>query len=218
MNNIKIHLLDSDPVLLSQAKLIKKETVSAVKIISKLIPINDVDIIVMHAPDHIAYGMISGQTDGIHKVIIALEVKHKHFNRDLRTGLRRALAHELFHTVRSKKIGYPKTLLENFIDEGLANHFEIEIAGGKPPSYLRSLKSDALSKIILKAKKELLSTHYNYEDWFHGSSKRNIPQHSGYIIGYFFIKKFFDLNPNFVPSKLVQKKASHILKASKNFF
>ncbi|MFA6105816.1 MAG: DUF2268 domain-containing putative Zn-dependent protease [Patescibacteria group bacterium] len=207
MKNVKIHILDGNPALTSQAQAIKKTAAEIIKKISKLIPITNIDIILMHSPGNISFGIISGQSEHQHKINIALNVTHKYFKKNLRSELAKTLAHELFHSARNQKIGYPKNLIEDMIDEGLAIHFETEVTGNQPQPHYRYSKGNSLNILVKKAKKHFFSRQYDYDEWFHGSKKRNIPRFTGYIIGYNLIKKYLTAHPNTPPSKLIGKKS-----------
>ncbi|OGH69226.1 MAG: hypothetical protein A3I29_03850 [Candidatus Magasanikbacteria bacterium RIFCSPLOWO2_02_FULL_44_11] len=211
MNKVTIYVLANDPQLRPYAHVIKKEASEAVRIIAALIPLTEVDIVIMHSPGNIAFGVTSGTANGKHRVTIALNGKHKHFKKRLRVDLRKSLAHGLYHSVRMQKNGYYHTLVDDIIGEGLAIHFEIEVAGSKPPTCYVSLKNEAFAKIVARAKKEFYSVDFDYDDWFHGSKKRTIPRFTGYSIGYHLIKRLLKANPGLAPSHLVAKKSKKLV-------
>ncbi|OGH69225.1 MAG: hypothetical protein A3D53_02690 [Candidatus Magasanikbacteria bacterium RIFCSPHIGHO2_02_FULL_45_10] len=193
------------------ARFVKKEAASSVQMIARRIPVADVDIIIMHSPRNVAFGIISTQTQSKNHLVVALNVKHKRFKKNLRVELRKALAHGLYHIARMQKNGYPKTLIENCLNEGLAIHFEIEFAGPTRAPYWTSIKNEALDKVITKAKKECNSPDFDYDGWFYGSKTQNIPRFAGYCMGYKFIEEFLKNNPGATASKLVGKKSKFLL-------
>ena len=211
MNKVTIYVLANDPHLRPYARIIKKEASEAVRIIAQHIRVAEVDIVIIQSPEDIAFGITSGKTNGKHLVTVALNVKHKQFKENLRVDLRRSLAHELFHIERVQKNGYSNTLIDDIIGEGLAMHFEIEVAGGKPLRHWTSIKNEALDKVITKAKKECNSPDFDYDGWFYGSKTQNIPRFAGYCMGYKFIEEFLKNNPGATASKLVGKKSKFLL-------
>ncbi len=215
MKNVNIHILANNPLLRPYAQMIKKEADKAVRIISKYIPLAEMDIIIAHRPENIGSagsGRISTQIKNKHLANIAINVKHKHFKKFSRADLLEALAYALYRMVRVQKIGYSKNLLEDCVEEGLAFNFQTEVTGDKSEPYFMTNKNiSSLKRVASKAKKEFYLTHYSHTDWFNGSKKRNIPQFAGYVIGYVIVKHFLHVKPNFKPSQLVEKKAKNLI-------
>ena len=211
MKNVNIHVFDNNPLLRPYAQKIRREADKAVRIISKYISVAEVDITISHRPENIGSSRrVSTQLESNYLANIALNVKDKYFKKFLRADLLEALAYVLYCTVRSQKIGYPKNLLEECIETGLAFNFQTEVTGDKSEPYFMAIKNIKTFKhVALKAKKEFYSTHYSHDDWFGGSKKRNIPQFAGYIIGYVMVKHFLKVNPHFTPSQLIEKKAKY---------
>ena len=212
MKNVNVYVLAGDPFLHPYAQMIKKEAIKVIQIISKYIPITEVDIIIAHRPDNIGSGRISTQVKNEHLVNIAINVKNKYFNKFFHADLLEALAYVLYRTVRLQKNGYSKNLLDDCIDEGLAFNFQTEVTGDTLEPHFMSLKNiKTLRRVALRAKKEFQSTQYSHDDWFNGSKTRNIPQFTGYIIGYILVKHFLKINPHFTPSRLIKKEAKYFL-------
>jgi|SRR3989344_2450518 len=211
MNEVNIHILAGNPLLRPYAQKIRREADKAVQIISKHISVAEVDITIAHRPENIGSSRrVSTLLESNYLANIALNVKDKYFKKFLRADLLEALAYVLYCTVRSQKIGYPKNLLEECIETGLAFNFQTEVTGDKSEPYFMAIKNiKTLKHAALRAKKEFYSTRYSYDDWFGGSKKRNIPQFTGYIIGYALVKHFLKDNPRFTPSRLIEKKAEY---------
>ncbi len=211
MKNINICIFGSDPVLKPFASQIKKEAGEAVKKISKLIPLNNVDIIIAHRPENIVYGAVSGKALSKNRVLIGFDVFSKNFKKNWRLELHQTLAHELYHTVRSW-IDFPQlTLLDSCFDEGLAIHFEEEVFDGKTPQYAVCLSGKALTKTLSLAEKEFSSKKYSHDDWFHSGNTKKIPESAGYNLGYHLVQTILKNNSQATPSNLVGKKAKFLL-------
>ena len=193
--------------------MIKKEANKAARMISKYIHLSEMDIVIAHRPENIGSagsGRISMQIKNKHLANIAIDVKHKYFKKFFYIDLLEALAYTSYRIVRLQKVGYSKNLLEDCIEDGLAFNFQTEVTGDKFEPYFMAMKNiKAFKRVVLKAKKEFYSTRYSHDDWFDGSKKRNIPQFAGYIIGYALIKHFLKINPHFMPSQLIGKKAKY---------
>ncbi len=212
MKKVSVHVLSNNPRMRDHARFVKKEADLAIKKISSIIPIAEVDIIIMHSPFNIYSGLIAGQTDGCNKIDIALDVYHKNFKKSLREEMLGTLSHELYHSVRSRLNPYPETLIEDIIDEGLAVHFELEVAKLKPQSFFSEITKADFKKLFVKAKKEVYSKKYNWNDWHRGSKSRKIPKKAVYIIGHYLIKEYLRDHPDVKPSDLVGVPTKKLLK------
>ncbi len=206
MKKVRFRILENKLITESLAENIKKETAEAIIEVAKHLPIAEVDITLGHLPKNIATGIISGSSANKHEATIALNVRHRNFKKRLHVELPKVIAHELYHTVRTRKNKYPETLLEMFIEEGLAIHFELEVYGGEPPAYAVRLSDKVLRKTIEMARKSFYSTRFSQDNWFHGGNTKKIPRSAGYCIGYFLVKNMLEKNTQNTVSKLVTKK------------
>lgn len=195
-------------------RLLKKEVAFSLKKISKFIPVNNVDIIISHKPEHISFGFVSGESRNKSEIELAVNVDHPNFSKNIRQVFLRTLAHELYHIARTQKLDHPETLVEDFVDEGLADHFEMEVSGGKAPKPASTFTSAQVRTLLPKAKKEFYSKKHNCDDWFWGSKKRGIPPKAAYGMGFYIVEKYLRQNPKAKPSNLVRTTA---LKISPSF-
>lgn len=218
MKNINIYVLTSDPILRPYKKIIMNAAHKAVRLISKYIPVSDVDIVVEHGPEWVSFGQISGETHGKYGVNIQVDAQHKQFIKNLHINFLRTLAHDLYHTTRAQKVKNGTILLDEFIEEGLASHFEVEVTGGGHPNSFAWLSMPELERALVKAKKEFFSKKYSHDDWFFGSAKRKILRSTGYNIGYFLIKNLLESDPVLKPSKLILESRKYLVaKVIKSF-
>ena len=100
--------------------------------ITKVLPVKNVDIVVVDNPDYtIPETGIGGNTYSPDYLVVSLDPTFVNFKNVLQTELLDTFAHELHHAARWQTVGYGETLLETMISEGLADHFEIEITKKK---------------------------------------------------------------------------------------
>lgn len=204
MNNINIHILNSSGKLTNTEKRIKQTTEKSVARIVKLIPINNVDIVVAEDPQSAIPEIgIGGSTNNINLVFISIDSAHPNLQTSLNTELSRTIAHELHHAMRMRTIGYGENLLENAVLEGLADHFGMEVFGGKKPPW-SNVKIN--SKIMEKAKKNFFKKDYGYYEWFFGWSGK-FPKWTGYTLGFNLVGEYLKKNPNKKPSTLYSEPA-----------
>lgn len=204
MNNINIHILNSSGKLSSIEKKIKQTTEKGITRIVKTLPITDVDIVVVEDPQSAIPEIgIGGGTNNTNFVLISIDSAHPNLQTSLDTGLSRTLAHELHHAMRMRTIGYGESLLENAVSEGLADHFSMEVFGGK-----KSLWSDVKinSKIMEKAKKNFSKKDYGYYQWFFGWGGK-FPKWTGYTLGFNLVEEYLKKNPDKKPSTLYSEPA-----------
>jgi uncharacterized protein YjaZ len=118
------------------------------------------------------------------------------------------LSHEYLHTI-AYLYAQPKTLLDNLVAEGLAEHFSELITKHKSPvSSVTSSK--AVEKIVPGITKNLTSTNPDYiKKVILGSD--HYPMWAGYRIGYDIVDKYMTKNPHFSWQKAVQEKADLFL-------
>lgn len=217
MKKVRFCLLENKLITESLAERIKKETAKAIIEVAKYLPVAEVDITLGHLPKNIDTGVASGSSANKHEVTIALNVRHHDFKKCLPIELPKVIAHELYHTVRTRKNKYPETLVEMIIEEGLAIHFEIEVYGGKPPAYAKRLNDTVLKKTIEMARKSFHSTRFSQDNWFHSGNTKKIPRSVGYCIGYYLVKNLLKDNPKISPSKLITKNTKYFLSKLENY-
>jgi hypothetical protein len=191
---------------------IKAATFSALKEINKFLPPIDLDIVFWHAPKAtIPDEYIGGYTRGASIIDIDLDVNYPEFERIIQDKLKKFLAHEYHHAYRWKTIGYSwNTLGEALVTEGLADSFDHEVFNGAVPRWCRALDSEQMQTYLAKAAPQLHVENYNHPQWFFGSTPE-IPQWTGYTLGYFIIQSYLEKNPHMTAAKLVATPPAEIL-------
>ena len=119
--------------------------------------------------------------------------------------------HEFSHVVRANTVGYPETLLDSFIDEGIACYIEQIIKPDRSIPYIQKHEneSDFWSKIKNDISQVLTSEIHN--EWFFGTGK--LPNWIGYRLGFLIVKSFMDKH-NLTFDKLVRTPSKKILEGS----
>lgn len=98
------------------------------------------------------------------------------------------LCHEFAHAV-SLNYNEIKTLLDQIIADGIAEHFREEAIGGGRAPWAASISRDKAKEIFNEIKNCLDSEDWNIRnEVFYGSGK--YPNWSGYSIGYYIIEDF----------------------------
>ena len=143
--------------------------------VKNIFPPQDIDIVVYDNPFEVIpeYG-IGGFTPSYHLIFISLDPGFPNLQKSIVEQFSRTLAHEIYHAIRIKHIGYGDTLLEALITEGLADHFDLEINQKLPQIWNTALSKRQLAKFQKLAPKEYFNKNYSYNDWFFGS--KNIPK------------------------------------------
>lgn len=213
---IKLHILTADRELKAYQKQIQLIAVRSIKKIQKFLPFRQpVDVVIYRYYNEEPDLAVSGYCPNGNTVLIYTNPKQKNYEQLLKVQLPTTVAHELHHACRWQGPGYGETLLDSFITEGLASHFELEAFGGKPSGYNVKFSSKELKKFWQKAKKELYSKKYSHEDWFFGNKRFNIPRHLGYALSFWLVDKILTSGK---PSDLVLKKTKQILSKFPNDF
>lgn len=183
MSGTTIHILCASGRLKPYEKKLRKGIRRHVSLLKKYIPFGDVDIIVSDSPEAtIPHLGVGGFTPNAHTIYISLDPTFKAFKKTLEQYLHRTISHEIHHVARWAAVGYGTSLFEALVSEGLADHFDIEIAGQDPQEWDTIFTEREVSYFLKKAQKEFDNTSYNHRDWFFGSEKRGIPKWTGYAL------------------------------------
>jgi len=190
-----------------------KTAKESVKIIKKKIPIPDVDIVFYDNPEYtIPHLGICGFNQNANLIFVYLDPKFRNFKRTINEEIIRVIAHELYHSARWKAVGFRETLLKALVNEGLADHFELEVTNKKPQKWDTSLTAKQFGIMKKKSVKEFNSKKYNHEEWFFGSNERRIPKWAGYTIGFNLVGNYLKKHPDKKPSQLFAVKAEEFVK------
>ncbi|GIW66570.1 MAG: hypothetical protein KatS3mg095_0468 [Candidatus Parcubacteria bacterium] len=179
-------------------KDIRRVTLETCNKINKKIKLGDFTIIYEENPQKCIprFGH-SGQTLSGYLICISLNPQFKNFkNKVIKEEIPRAIAHEIIHLIRWNLFKpTQKNLLYAIIEEGLCQHFDLEICGENLSLYPWStaLKENEIKKYLKRAKK-----YFNSKDisviysWKFGNEKLKIPHWAGYSLGFYLIKKYLE--------------------------
>lgn len=218
--NFPIHLIETSGYLKPLEDIIRKKTEEAIpKIITKL-PINNIDIVIFDQRDDPYNSAQVGPQTGIgqyylsHNLLsIALDARNNSLQESLTNStLLSAIAHGLYHCMRGRSMHWIRNpLIEAFISEGLAGHFEFEITQTFSPDIYHTLTPEALSTFQKKAEKEYWSEKYSYTNWFLGGDPE-IPYGAGHSFGYKLVKDYLQKNSHELASTLYDKQPQEFIK------
>ena len=196
---IKLHIPDTGNFFNpDQIDMIRGAFDRAVKTCKDLISISAVDVVIYHNPTYVMPETgIGGRTPTTNLINIPVDAK-----RDLDPEvLYLTICHEMNHAMRQRKFGFPETLFDAIVSEGLADQFEKEI---NPDKELITYRKDLDKEVVLKGldnlKKELNNKEYDYFGWFFG--KGDYPKYFGYTLGNLIIESYTK-SKGVKPSKLV---------------
>ena len=127
------------------------------------------------------------------------------------TDLSPTLQHEFSHVVRANTVGYPETLLDSLIDEGIACFVEKASAPDRTIPYIQEQKDE--KKSWTTAKKDLSKrlTSDLHNAWFFGTGEK--PNWIGYRLGFLIVQEYMKNNKTNL-AKLVRTSSKEILKGS----
>lgn len=210
---VNIYVLTASGRLEKYKSRITKAAKASVKIIGKKIPLPDVDIVFYDNPENaIPHLGICGFNQNANLIFVYLDPKFRNFKRTINEEIIRVIAHELYHSARWKAVGFRETLLKALVNEGLADHFELEVTNKKPQKWNTTLTAKQFDIMKKKAQKEFNNKNYNHEEWFFGSKERGIPKWTGYTIGFNLVGEYLKKHPDKKPSQLFAAKAEEFVK------
>lgn len=108
----------------------------------------------------------------------------------------RLLAHELHHVARFRGAGPSDHLLDAVVAEGLADHFMVELLGGAPPPWATAVQGAELDGWIETASQTWLEPTWDPAPWFFIGVDSEVPQWTGYSIGWELTGRYLDANPS----------------------
>ena len=197
----KLHILNEGKSFKpAQVATIRKAFKRAVKTCKKLIAADAIDVVVSHNPAFVMTEIgIGGKTQTSHFVNVTLDAK-VNFDPE---RLSLAMCHEMHHAMRQRKCGFPQTLFDVVVSEGLADQFEAEINPRKKLTAHKGMTEKVLLKGLDDLRKQMNTTKYDYYGWFFGAGK-TYPKYFGYVLGGMIITAYLNKNKT-KPSKLVTK-------------
>ena len=192
-------------------KQIEDKFNDSIKKIQAKIPVHEVSVVIFDKPKHtIPETGEGGFSPNAHNIEIYLNPDFPEFeNKVIGEKLERVLAHESHHCLRWQNPGYGETLLEQIVTEGLADHFEVEVSGGKPSIWSTNLTTEQIKEWLEKAKPLFNSKDFDRDDWMFGSEK--IPRWTGYSLGFYLVDEYLKKNPKEKASTLYNKTAEEFL-------
>ncbi len=213
--NICTHILNTGGRLNELKEAIDKASQEAIKKISSKIPVDNVDIVIADLPKDpsiIKNLGVGGYALTKNFIMIPLDPDFPKIKQMIKTELPRTIAHELYHCLREYTFDKKPTLLESFINEGLADHFEVEISGKPAGRWTKAVDRNQIDGLMEKAKEEFDHASAKNWKWFYGSIEENIPQRALYSIGYKLVKDYLARHPDKKPSTLYKLPSEEFVK------
>ena len=190
MASIEIHIAAQHPAVAKMQQRLLDATQRTANKIAELLPLKKMDIVLAHNPKEcIEFTGFGGYSPDPHTVFVYFDANSPHFENSAETTLSRTLAHEMHHASRSIKHPWIEpSLLESFIAEGLADHFDIELNGAQPYPWSQALDEKTILQYIQQAQKaDWLKPGGKYWEWNFSSS---YPKWTGYSIGFYLVQKY----------------------------
>ena len=183
---VTIHVLTGSGRLRAHADRIRSNGASAATACLEQLPLEgDVDVLVRDDPRRVIPEIgIGGVAADRHTVFVALDPDHEKFDEAVERELFATLAHELHHVARHQAGVRGHTLFDALVNEGLADHFAIEVTGAQPPPWTVALTPEQAEAMGPRAREEYDHSRYNHWAWFFGNDELEIPRWTGYSLGF----------------------------------
>lgn len=182
--NVHLHILNASGRLTPLVTRIRDTFRSSIAKIGTLIPISDIDVVVMPGKKVIPETGLTGFAPKRNTLHITIDSDNENLLDSFDQEFLATLGHEMHHCLRWGKPGYGRTLSEALVSEGLACCFETELRGGNAPFYATFVPPGDIEALLKRAEPELDALTYDHPSWFFGSEERNIPRYAGYSLGY----------------------------------
>jgi uncharacterized protein (TIGR02145 family) len=124
------------------------------------------------------------------------------------------LSHELFHSSRGRMPRFFMSLLELFVNDGLADHFMVEVFNCEQMPPFVALTEEEVLRYMAKVKPIIRNKLDSWSDcvpWMWGRKGDDpIPLWTGFTIGSKIVRDYLEAHPEARPSKLVLTSAEEI--------
>jgi uncharacterized protein YjaZ len=176
-------------MLKEQAELVAAEARTKAE---SIFGVSDVQVVVEENPDAVIPETgAGGYTPDSHTVFVYIDPNNHNLQNNLEAEVRSTVTHEFHHAVRNRTINWKTdTLLGALVTEGLADHFDLEMNGGKPRPWSLALTGQDLSELKRLAEPEYENRTYDHAAWFFGSEERGIPRWGGYALGFKLVSDY----------------------------
>lgn len=204
--NVHLHILRASGGFEPYFEILERTIKRAVEKTAGYISLHPIDIVVYDNPRQVVPGFgHGGRTNNPHTIHVSLDPSFPDFKHVIKKEIPRTISHELHHAVRWKVVGYGTTLLERFVSEGLATHFEQDMWGGTPSPWATALDINSLVAVNELAKSEYTSTTFNHSRWFYGTG--DLPRWAGYSLGFHLVEQYLKKHPEETAAILVSAPA-----------
>ena len=151
---------------------------------------------------------LSGYTDQHREetVEIYYDPNHPNFRVEF---IMRAIAHEFHHVCRVRMPDFQVSILECMVNEGLADHFMLEVLHCEQAPWSKALTEEQIQQCMIRVKPLMLE---KYESWtkeldtwmLYGKPEPDpIPGWAGYSIGWRIVENYLKAHPEARASSLV---------------
>jgi hypothetical protein len=193
--------------------------------IQKLIPADSATIKLAISTDHIlpVWGIgsrtLSGYNDNRKEETVEINYDPNHPNFRVEY-IMRTLAHELHHVCRVRMPDFQVSLLECMVNEGLADHFMLEVLHCEQTSWSKALTEEQIHRYMIQVKPLM---YEKYESWtkdldiwmlYGEPGPGAIPGWTGYSIGWRIVENYLKAHPEARASSLVFTAPEEIVSAT----
>jgi hypothetical protein len=177
----------------------------------KLIPADSVTINLAINREHIlpVWG-VGGRTTSVHSIEFYFDPNHPNFKVE---NVLRGLVHEFHHAGRLRMPNFQLTLLECIVNEGLADHFMLEVLNCEITPFSNALTEEQIQQTMIRVKPfarikfESWTNEFNdkyFAPWMFGRKGDDpVPHWAGYSIGWKIVENYIIAHPEARASSLV---------------
>lgn len=180
--------------------------------VGRLLPGPHTNIVIAAGTQVIPRTGINGFTDpssGQVQITLDSQLSPAALKQTMGTWLPEALAYEVDHSVRVLAgPGFGPTLLKQFISEGMASAFDIQVQPNIQLPWIHALTAQQ-ERLMWRRARPLLNSTGLYDQWFFGAP--GIHHWTGFQIGYHIVRDYLARHPGTTAAALVETPASVIL-------
>jgi len=184
------HLLNSTGRLDPYLQLIEEQLVSAIRSVSVHLSL-EADVCVSHNPGHTNSDLgIGGGAFSSNLMHIFLDADHIDIESTIRQEILPVFSHEAHHCKRIETIPDDCSLVASLVTEGLACHFELDVAGGCKPSFIPEHVFTRADEYLVQMEPFLEDADFDYDTYFFGKTLGQYPKYAGFAAGFALVGRY----------------------------
>jgi hypothetical protein len=212
-----LHWLDAEGMPSAWRAVVEAEVGAARDAIARIAPLHPIDMLVQAVPHWGIPGLgLNGVSYRAGLLALTIDPASPDRERSLAEGLlRRIVVHEVHHCMRMRAgAGARPTLGAAMVNEGLADHFVVEVLGPPPAPWTTPFSEAEWATIRLLAPAARDDRNLQQGRWLYAAGDGPLPKWAGYRLGFALVGTYLAQQPGRSAAAAVGEPSGSILDQS----